>query len=156
MQFFCFLKTKAHFSSSWTSRVRGGKSHELVLSVVGMPAGGAGESYDGVAVDADEAPGGSHAAALAEVLEDREGPLFRQMAAVQRRALALGEAGAAGVAIELPVLLGFAVAAADREVAGVAAAVELAVGILAAEAGEVVHGAQGLAVLGRGAIRTWN
>jgi hypothetical protein len=61
------------------------------MSVVGMLSGDPGESYDGVAVNADEAPGGSHAAALMEVLEDREGLVFGQMAAVQRRALALGE-----------------------------------------------------------------
>jgi hypothetical protein len=64
------------------------------------------------------------------------------MAAIQRRALALREAGAAGVAVELSELLVFADAAADREVAGVASAVEPAVRILAAEASEVVHGVE--------------
>jgi hypothetical protein len=121
-----------------------------------MLSGGAGESDDGVAVDADEPSGGSHAAALVEVLEDGEGRPFRQVAAVQRRAFALREAGAAGVAVELPELFGLAVAAADREVAGIAPTVELALGILAAEAGEVVHMVQGLAAMGHDAIRRWN
>ncbi len=118
-----------------------------------MLAGSAGEPHDGIAVDADEAAGGSHAAALVEMFEHRECRLLGQMAAVQRRALALGEAGPAGVAVELSVLLELAVVAADRKVAGVTAAVERTAGILAAEAGEVVHGAQGLAVMGQDAIR---
>ncbi len=74
------------------------------------------------------------------------------MAAVQRRAFALGEAGTTGVAVELPELLVLAVAAADREVAGVAPAVERAVGILAAETGEIVHGADEPGAMGGGAI----
>ena len=104
-----------------------------------MLSGGAGESDDGVAMDADEAPGGADAATLVEVLKHGVGLLLGQMAAVQRRAFAFGEAGPAGVAVELAELLVLAVAAADREVAGVPPAVERTVGILAAEAGEVVH-----------------
>jgi hypothetical protein len=111
------------------------------MSVVGVLPGGAGQSDDGVAVDADEPSGGADAAALVEVLEDGVGLLLGQVAAVQRRALALGEAGPAGVAVELPELLVLAESAAGREVTGAALAVERAVGILAAEAGEVVHGA---------------
>jgi hypothetical protein len=118
------------------------------MSVVGMLTGGSSESHDGIAVDADEAAGGSHTAALIEMFEHRERRLLGQMAAVQRRALAFGEAGAAGVAVELSVLLGLAVVSADREIAGIAPAVERAVGILAAEAGEVVHRAQELARMG--------
>ena len=41
-QFFCFLPTNAHFSSNWTSRVSGGKGHQLVVGVLGVldrPAG---------------------------------------------------------------------------------------------------------------------
>jgi hypothetical protein len=94
------------------------------MSVVGMVPGGAGQSDDGVAMDADEPPGGADAAPLVEVFEHREGLLLGQMAAVQRGALALGEAGAAGVAVEQAELLLLAVAAADREVAGVTFAVE--------------------------------
>ncbi len=43
------------------------------MSVVGVLSGGAGQTHDGVAVDADEAAGGSHAAALIEMLEHGEG-----------------------------------------------------------------------------------
>ena len=105
-----------------------------------MLPGGAGEPDDGVAVDADEPPGGADAAALVEVIEDGEVLLLGEMAAVERRALALGEAGAAIVAVELSELLVLTEASADGEVAGATSAVERAVGVLAAEAGEVVHG----------------
>jgi hypothetical protein len=134
------LATNDHFSSNWTSRVRGGKSHELLVSVVGVLAGDTGEPDDGVAVDADEPSGGTDAAPLVEVFEDREGLLRGQVAAVQRRALALGEAGPANVAVKLSELLVLSESAADREVSGVAPAVERAVGVLAAEGCEVVHG----------------
>jgi hypothetical protein len=126
------------------------------MSVVGVLTGGAGQADDGVAMDAEEASRGADAAALVEVLENGEGCLLGEMAAVERRALALGEAGATGVAIELAELFVLAVVATDREVAGVAPAVERTVGILATEAGEVVHGSQGLAVMGREAIRRRN
>ena len=120
-----------------------------------MLPGGAGQSYDGVAVDADESPGGADAAALVEVLEHREGLRLGQMAAVERRAFALGEAGAAAVAVELAELLVLAEAAADREVAGVTSAVERTVRILAAEAREVVHGVGWPGVPGWDEIRDW-
>jgi hypothetical protein len=110
------------------------------MSVVGMLSGGAGQSDDGIRSDADEAAGLSNAVALGQVVEDGDGRLIGESAAVQGRALALGEAGTAGVTVELAKLLVLAVVATDREVAGVAPAVERTVGILAAEAGEVVHG----------------
>src|SRR5512142_980116 len=90
-QFFGFLPTNDHFSSNWTSRVRGGKSHELVVSVVGMLSGDAGQSADGVGIDADHPSGGADAAALVEVLKHGEGLLFGEMAVEQGRALARGE-----------------------------------------------------------------
>jgi hypothetical protein len=123
------------------------------MSVVGVLPGGAGEADDGIAVDADEAPGLADAVALGQVLQDRDGGLLGEVAAIQRRALALREAGAAGVAVELPELLVLAESAADRVVAGVALAVERAVRILAAEAGEVVHGLGGPGGSGLDAIR---
>jgi hypothetical protein len=88
-----------------------------------MLPGGAGQSDDGVRSDADEAAGLSYAVALGQVVEDGDGGLVGESAAVQGRALALGEAGAAGVAVELSELLVLAVEAADRKVAGVAPAV---------------------------------
>jgi hypothetical protein len=66
-----------------------------------MLSGDAGQSADGVGIDADQAPGGSDAAALVEVLEHGEGLLLGEMAVEQDCALALGEAVFAGVAVEL-------------------------------------------------------
>jgi hypothetical protein len=60
--------------------------------------------------------------------------------AVQRGALAFGEPGAAGAAIEQAILSGFAESAGDSEVCGVAAAEVGASRILATESREVVHG----------------
>ena len=110
------------------------------MSVVGMLSGGEGQSDDGVRLDADEATGLSDAVALGQMVEDGDGRFLGESAAVQGCALALGEASAAGVAVELAILLGLADSAADREIAGVASAVERTVGILAAEARKVVHG----------------
>src|SRR4051812_45966491 len=104
------------------------------MSVVGVLSGGASESDHGVAMDADQPSGGADAAALVEMLEHGVGLLLGQMAAVERCAFALREAGAAGVAVELSELLVLTEAAADREVTGVPPAVERTVRILAAEA----------------------
>src|SRR6266567_8902276 len=56
-QCFSFLPTKDHFSSNCTSRVFGGKSHDLVVDVLGVLAGDRGEAHRRVLVDADEAAG---------------------------------------------------------------------------------------------------
>jgi hypothetical protein len=110
------------------------------MSVAGMLPGPLGQADDRIGVDVDQAAGLPDAAAFAEVVEDRAGLLLGEMAMEQRRALALGEAVFAGLAVEQPDVVALAVAGADREVAGVAAAEEGAIGILAAEAREVVHG----------------
>jgi hypothetical protein len=109
------------------------------MSVVGVGAGGPGQSHDGVAMDADEPSGLSDAVPLGQVLQDRDGGRLGEVAAVEWRPLALREAGAAGVAVELAELLVLAVAAADREVAGAPSAVEGTIRVLAAEASEIVH-----------------
>ena len=80
---------------------------------MGVLPGGAGQSDDGVAVDTDESPRWADAAALVEVLEHRVGLLLGQMAAVERSPFALGEAGPAGVAVELSELLVLAESATD-------------------------------------------
>ena len=120
-----------------------------------MLSGGAGQSDDGVGCDADETTGLPDPVALGQVVEDGLGGRFGEPAAVQRRTLALGEAGAAAIAVEEPELLVLAVAAADRKIAGIATAVERAIRVLAAEAGEVVHGAREPGGLGRETIRGW-
>ena len=90
-------------------------------------------------MDADEPPGLPDAVALGQVVEDGDGRLLGESAAVQGCARALGEATAAGVAVELAILLGLADSAADREIAGVASPVGEAVGVLAAESREIIH-----------------
>jgi hypothetical protein len=110
------------------------------MSVAGRLAGQFRQADDGMGMDVDQAAGLPGAAALAEVAEDGAGLLLGQVAMEHRRALALGEATLAGVAVEQPDVVALAVAGADREVAGVAPAEDGASGILAAEAREVVHG----------------
>jgi hypothetical protein len=70
------------------------------MSVVGMIAGGAGQADHGVAVDADEPFGLADATAFIEVGEDGVRLLVGEPAVEQGRALALGEAGLAAVAVE--------------------------------------------------------
>jgi hypothetical protein len=110
------------------------------MSVVGVLSGQFRQADDGIAVDVDQAPRLSDAAALGEVLEHGVGLLLGQVGVEEWRALALGEAALAGVAVEQPDVVLLAVAVADGEVCGVALAVEGASGILAAESCEVVHG----------------
>src|SRR5512143_2138769 len=110
------------------------------MSVVGVLSGGPGQSDNGIRLDADEAAGLSNAIALGQVVEDGDGGFIGESATIQGRALAFGEAGAAGVAVAWAKLFVLAVAAADREVTGVTPAVVCTVGVLAAEACEVVHG----------------
>src|SRR5689334_6369573 len=139
-QCFSFLATKDHFSSNCTSRVRGGKSHEFVVELLGVVAGPQGVADDGVLADADQPAGLADADALLEVGQDRGGLVGGQAAAEERGALALGEAGLAGAAVQQAAPL-LAVAAAGGEVAVAALAVVGAVGVLAAEAAQVViHG----------------
>ncbi len=90
-------------------------------------------------VDTHQPGGLADAAAVGEVLEDRQDLLVRQLGVEQRGALELGGADLAGAAVQQPVA-GPAVVAADGEVAGAAAAVVGAIGILAAGAVEVVRG----------------
>jgi hypothetical protein len=105
-----------------------------------MSSGDAGQSADGVGIDADQASGGANATALVEVPEHVECLFFWEMAVEQGRPLALGESILACLAVEQPDVVLLAVAGAGREVTGVTRAVEGAVGVLATEAREVVHG----------------
>jgi len=109
------------------------------MSVVGVLSGQFRQANDGIAVDVDEASGLSDSASLGEVPEHGAGLLLGQMGVEQWRALALGEAVLAGLAVEQADVVVLAVAAADGEVCVAALAEEAAIGILAAEACEVVH-----------------
>src|SRR5690606_18688599 len=130
-----------HFSSNWTSAVRGGKLHEFVVGVPGVLAGDPAVTRDRVGGDPAEPPGLPHAAALGDVLQHRLDLLRSEPGVEQGGALALGEAGLAGAAAEHPPRLPRPVAVGHGQVSGPPLAVVGAPGIQAAEAREVVHGA---------------
>ena len=64
------MATKFHFSSNWTSRVRGGNGHELVVEALRLVAGHGDVAGHGVPADAGQPAGGADADALADVVED--------------------------------------------------------------------------------------
>src|SRR5262249_57983492 len=82
------------------------------------------------------------ATSLGDMLQDRDDFALRQVGAIKRGALALGEAGATGAAIEQAILPLLAEPAGDGEVCGAAAAEVGAAGIQATESREVVHGSR--------------
>jgi hypothetical protein len=134
------LPTKDHFSSNWTSRVWGGKSHECVVELLGVLTGDESEADDGVFVDTCEASGLANATGLLEVVEDGEGFGFGEFGVEEGGAFAFGEARLTGAASEHAALLGGAVAKGDPKVVGIAFAEVGALGILATEDFQVVHG----------------
>src|SRR5512135_2875523 len=144
-QFFSFLATKAHFSSNWASRVRGGKCDEFVVESPGVFAGQPAVAAHGVAVPPAEPPGLADAAALGDVLQDGFDRLGGEPGTEKRGAPTLGEAGLAGAAAEHPAGLLRPVAAGHGQVSCPPPAVGGAIGIQAAEPGQVVHGATPLA-----------
>jgi hypothetical protein len=138
-QCFCFLATKAHFSSSWTSWVAGGKSHEFVVGLAGVGARLLGVADDGVLIDAGQAGGLSDAATVLEVLEDGQGRLRGQPCTEQGSPLPLGETGLAGATGQQATLLVPAIAEGDSEVPSTSQAIVGAMRVLAAEGVKVVH-----------------
>jgi hypothetical protein len=133
------LPTNAHFSSNWTSRVAGGKSHDLVVGILGVLTGQEGQPGDGVLADPHQSGGLSGPAAVVEVLQDAQDRVVGEFGVEEGRPLELGEPSLAGVAVQEAVVI-LAVVAADGEVAGAAAAVFRAVRVLAAMQREVVRG----------------
>jgi hypothetical protein len=132
--------TNAHFSSSWSAVVLGGKGDQFVVQFLGVGAGQPAEPGDGGAADAGEPPGLADAAAVGDVGQHGLGLRRREPGVEQRGALALGEAGLARAAIQEAAPVG-AVAGADGEVTVAALPVVGAVGVQAAEVAEVIHGA---------------
>jgi hypothetical protein len=132
------LATNDHISSSWISRVSGGKGHEFVVGVPGVLPSHAAQPHDGVAVDTDEAFGLTDAVPLDQVLEDRDGLVRGQAGVEQRGALAFGEAGVARLAVEQTDMPLLSIAITDREVAGIASAAERAIRVQATEAREII------------------
>jgi hypothetical protein len=132
------LTTKDHFSSNWTSRVVGGKSHEFLVALPGVGPGAQGVADDRVFIDADEASGLPDAATILQVLEDGEGSVVSQACAEQGRAFAFGEASLAGATCEHAALV-LAIAEADTEITAAADAVVGAIRVLTAEEAQVFH-----------------
>jgi hypothetical protein len=71
------LATNDHFSSNWTSRVLGGKSHEFVVELLGVLAGQQAVADDRVPVHPDQAAGLADADPLGDVLQDGHDLVFR-------------------------------------------------------------------------------
>jgi hypothetical protein len=94
-------------------------------------------------MDLDQARRLEDAATLGDVFEDREDLVFGQVGAIQRRALAFGEAGPAGAALEQPILLELAESAGDGEISDATAPEVRAWAIQATEPREVIHGVVG-------------
>src|SRR4051794_37163672 len=127
-QCFSFLVTKDHFSSNWTSRVVGGKSHEFVVELLSVVASLQGQADHGVLVDAAQAAGLANADAFPEVGQDRDGLVIGESAVEEGGPLAFAEAVLAGAAGEVAPLRGGAVAEGDAEVAQAPLTVVAAVG----------------------------
>jgi hypothetical protein len=93
----------------------------------------------GVLVHADEASGGPGPAALADVIQDVDGLGVGQSGLLQDGALALGEAGLAGAAVDHADAMAFATVAPEGEISVAPEAGVGALGILAAEVFDGMH-----------------
>jgi hypothetical protein len=136
--------TKDHFSSNWTSRVRGGKAHEFVVGVVGLLAGHADQAGNGVLVGVGEAPRLPSATALLEMFQNRGGALQTEMGTLEGGALQLGEGMEADGALDHAVGAAAAAEAIEAKVLAPALAVGRAILLRASKVG------QGAACGGRG------
>ena len=103
------------------------------MDLLGVLAGNQGQPDDGVLVDTDQAAGLADAATFLPMLEDREGFVVGKFGAIERGALAFGEAFLAGAAGQDAALLVGSVAEADTQVVATALTVVGTVGVLAAE-----------------------
>jgi hypothetical protein len=131
------LPTKAHFSSNWTSRVFGGKSHEFVVELSGVLAGQEAVSNHRVLVHPDQPTGLSDPTPLGDVGQDRHHLGFGQPCVEQWCPFSLGEPSLAGLAVQQPTLMA-AVSRANGQVAPPPYPVVGTVRILAAEPRQVV------------------
>jgi len=110
------------------------------VELVGLLAGHHGQADDRVLVHLDQATGLSHPTTLLQMLQDGNGLVVGQLAAVQGRPFAFREALlAASTSQHAGVFFG-SVAEADAEIIQAPAAVIGALGVLAAEVFQVVHG----------------
>jgi hypothetical protein len=109
------------------------------VDVLSLLAGDQGQPHYRVLVDPHQAAGLADAATLLQMLEYGEGFIVGELAVVQGRTLALGEAFLAGAAGEDTAFLVGAIAEAHPKIVQTAAAVVGTLRILAAEGFEVVH-----------------
>ena len=116
----------------------GGKSHQLVVELLGVGAGQPAEAGDGGAADTGEPSGLADATTVGDVGQHGLGFVRGQAGVEQWSALALGEACLAGAAVEQAALVR-AVAGADGEVAVATLPVIRTGGLQAAELAQVVH-----------------
>jgi len=140
-QFFSFFATKAHFSSNWASRVRGGKIDQFVVEVVSVLPSDSAQAADRAAVHVAKSAGLADTASLGNVIQNRFGLLRRQPRVEERSPLSLRKAGLAHAATEHASLFMNAVATGHGQISGPSLAMLGAVGIQATEAREVIHGA---------------
>jgi len=117
------LPTRAYFSSNWTARVCGGKSHEFIVESVGVLAGDHGQADHRSFVDPDQATGLAHPATFLRMVEHGHGLGVGQFAAVQGGALAFREALLAGPASQDTGGLGGVVGEANAKIVEAAPAV---------------------------------
>jgi hypothetical protein len=89
--------------------------HQLIVQAPGVPSGDPAIVADGIGMDLDQAGRLEDAAALGDVFQDGEDFLLGQVGAVQRGALAFGEPGPAGAAVEQPILAVLAQPASEGE-----------------------------------------
>src|SRR3990172_4906966 len=138
-QCFSFFPTKDHFSSNWTSRVFGGKSHPFVVYCAGVGACQPAVTGHRVSMDPDQATGLADAAAFVDVLQQRANLLFRQGRAEQRRSLALRKPPFAGRTAEHAPLFIRPIVIAHREVSTPALPVVGTLGILTTKPRQIIH-----------------
>src|SRR4051812_45868317 len=136
---FSFWETQPHFSSSWTSRVSGGKGHRLPVEGLGMSAGLGDVARHRVLIHLHQATGGPGPAALSDVVQDGMDLRVGQPGLLQDGALALGEAGLAGAAVDHSDASGLAAVAAEGEISVSSTTSIGASGILAAEVFDGMH-----------------
>ena len=108
------------------------------MELLGVFTGPQAVADHSVLANTDQAASLADATALGNVVQHGDGLVLGEPGIEEGRALAFGEAGLAGLAVEQAALVA-AVVAADGEVAVVTATVVGAVAVLAAEALQVVH-----------------
>ena len=119
--------------------MRGGKPHEFVVEILGMPAGDPTITSDGVGIHLAKPTGLPNAAAIGNVLEHRLDLLGRKPSIAQRRPLPLGKPSLARATSKHPSSLLGSVTMRHSQISDPPLAIVGALGIQAAEAREIVH-----------------